>query len=176
MNDPMRTLQILVTGPFGVGKTQLISTISDIPMVTTERKMSMPLRGERKDHTTVAMDYGRVQIDQITMHLRGTPGQERFDFMWDILSKEVDGQLFLLDSTNPSEYDSSRHLLNLVNQEDAPPTMVVANKQDLPGAHSLDDIRKSLAIPISVPIAACDSTDSANVRSILVQLASLILE
>jgi small GTP-binding protein len=170
----VRTLQILVTGPFGVGKTQFISTISDIPMVTTERKMTWPLQGSTKDHTTVAMDYGRVQIDQTTIHLRGTPGQERFDFMLSILSREVDGQLFLLDSTSPTEYDSARHLLTLLSQEDAPPTLVVANKQDLPGAASLADIRKSLAIPSDIPLSACNSTDKKSVRPILVQLVSLI--
>lgn len=166
----MRTLQILVTGPFGVGKTQFISTISDIPIVTTERKMTLPIQGTRKNHTTVAMDYGRVQIDQTLFHLRGTPGQERFDFMLDILSREVDGQLFLLDSTQPTEYDSARHLLNRIGQDDAPPTLVVASKQDLPDAHSIDNIRRLLAIPPHVPVAACDSTDKENVGAILVQL------
>jgi small GTP-binding protein len=170
----VRVLQILVTGPFGVGKTQFIETISDIPIVTTERKMSMPFKGSEKDHTTVAMDYGRVQIGEDTIHLRGTPGQERFEFMWDILSKEVDAQLFLVDSTSPTEYDSARHLLNLITQDEVLPTIVVANKQDLPGAQGVADIRKALAIPSHIPVVACNSTDSTDVREVLVQLASLI--
>ena len=132
----MRVLQVLVTGPFGVGKTQFISTLSDIPIVTTERKMSMPFQDSEKDYTTVAMDYGRSQINDDTIHMRGTPGQERFEFMWDILSKEVDGQLYLIDSTNPTEYDSARHLLNLITRKGSPPTVVVANKMDQPGAVS----------------------------------------
>lgn len=170
----MRVLQILVTGPFGVGKTQLIETISDIPIVTTERKMSMPIKDSQKNHTTVAMDYGRVQIGDDTIHLRGTPGQERFEFMWDILSKEVDGHLFLVDSTSPTEYDSALHLLNLITQEESLPTIVVANKTDLPGAQGIKEIRKALAIPDHVPVAACDSTNKSSVRAVLEQLTSLI--
>ena len=170
----VRVLQVLVTGPFGVGKTQFISTISDIPIVTTERKMSMPFQDSEKDHTTVAMDYGRSQINDDTIHMRGTPGQERFEFMWAILSKEVDGQLFLVDSTNPTEYDSARHLLNLITRKGSPPTVVVANKMDLPGAVSVDEVRQSLAIPIQIQVTACNSTEKASVRAVLEQLASLI--
>ena len=91
--------KIIFTGPVGVGKTTAISAISDIPPVSTDAFASDMTAG-RKDHTTVAMDYGVIQLDEDTkIHLYGTPGQERFDFMWQILSKGGMGLILLLDNT-----------------------------------------------------------------------------
>ncbi len=83
----MQTLKIVVTGPFASGKTQFIQTISEIDVVATERKISG--ESERiKNATTVAMDFGRITIDEdLILYLFGTPGQRRFNFMWEILSE-----------------------------------------------------------------------------------------
>ena len=78
--------KVIVTGPFNAGKTAFVSTISDIAVVTTEKKITTEDRGI-KNETTVAMDYGRAEIDDKVLHLSGTPGQTRFNFMWDILAR-----------------------------------------------------------------------------------------
>ncbi len=92
--------KIIVTGPFNSGKTAFISTISDIEVVTTERKITTEDRGIKAE-TTVAMDYGRVELDGKVLHLNCTPGQARFDFMWEILAREMNGFIVLVDSTDP---------------------------------------------------------------------------
>ena len=81
----MQAVKMVVTGPFAAGKTQFIRSISEIDVVSTERKITNT--AERvKDQTTVAMDFGRITIDDdLVLYLFGTPGQKRFDFMWEIL-------------------------------------------------------------------------------------------
>ena len=106
----MSAFKIVVTGPFNSGKTEFIKTISDIPVVSTEKRITTEDRGIKAE-TTVAMDYGRVNLDGSTLYLYGTPGQTRFDFMWEILSGEMDAFIVLVDSTcllytSPSPRDS----------------------------------------------------------------------
>jgi len=100
----MQTLKIVVTGPFASGKTELIQSVSEIDVVSTERKISQ--EAERiKQQTTVAMDFGRITIDdELILYLFGTPGQRRFDFMWEILSEGMLGFVVLVDSTRPDTF------------------------------------------------------------------------
>lgn len=97
-----RDSKIIFTGPVGAGKTTAISAISDVPPITTDASAS-DMTIVRKGHTTVAMDYGVLNVDdQTKVHLYGTPGQERFDFMWEILATGGIGLVLLLDNTRPS--------------------------------------------------------------------------
>ena len=97
--------KIIFTGPVGAGKTTAIQSMSDIPIVSTNEGAS-DMTKSRKSHTTVAMDYGQIQIgEKEKIHLYGTPGQERFSFMWDILTKGALGLILLLDNSrdNPKQ-------------------------------------------------------------------------
>lgn len=92
-------LKIVFTGPVGAGKTTAISTLSDSTIVSTNENAS-DMTKKRKSETTVAMDYGTMSLDgQDKIHLYGTPGQERFNFMWDILTNNGLGLILLLDNT-----------------------------------------------------------------------------
>jgi len=106
----MQTVKMVVTGPFNAGKTQFIRSISEIDVVSTERRIST--EAERvKDETTVAMDFGRITVDQdLILYLFGTPGQKRFDFMWEILSEGMLGFVVMicLLYTSPSPRDRTR--------------------------------------------------------------------
>jgi signal recognition particle receptor subunit beta len=96
--------KIIFAGPVGAGKTTAISSISDIPPVATDEVASDMTSG-RKPRTTVAMDYGLMKLDgRERVHLYGTPGQERFDFMWDILTTGGLGLVLLLDNTRPNPF------------------------------------------------------------------------
>jgi hypothetical protein len=100
--------KIIFTGPVGAGKTTAIESISDIEMVRTDAKAS-DMTTRRKPATTVAMDYGLIRLsDREKVHLYGTPGQERFDFMWDILTKGGIGLVLLLDNTRPAPFEDLR--------------------------------------------------------------------
>ncbi|OQY82766.1 MAG: GTP-binding protein, partial [Chloroflexi bacterium UTCFX4] len=87
----MQTVKMVITGPFSAGKTEFIGSISEIAVVRTERKITDETRAV-KAQTTVAMDFGRITIDKdLVLYLFGTPGQRRFDFMWEILSEGMLG-------------------------------------------------------------------------------------
>lgn len=82
----MQTVKMVITGPFSAGKTEFIRSISEIEVVSTEREITTEAERRQKDATTVAMDFGRITVDDdLVLYLFGTPGQRRFDFMWEIL-------------------------------------------------------------------------------------------
>lgn len=104
--------KIIFTGPVGAGKTTAIGAISDIPTVTTDANAS-DMTLNRKGYTTVALDYGVLHIDDDTkVHLYGTPGQERFDFMWDILTNGGIGLILLLDNSRPNPLKDMQFFLD----------------------------------------------------------------
>lgn len=98
----MRQYKIMFSGPVSAGKTTAIQTLSDIEVVATEARATDKVK-EIKENTTVAMDYGRINLDEdIAVHLYGTPGQERFSFMWEILAQGALGLVLLIDCCSDS--------------------------------------------------------------------------
>lgn len=172
----MQTVKIVVTGPFSAGKTQFIQTISEIDVVATERRISRP--EERiKDETTVAMDFGRISVDQdLVLYLFGTPGQRRFDFMWEVLSEGMLGFVVLLDSVRPETFREARDILKTFRSYASVPYIVAANKQDLGDAWSPEDLRIALRIPESIKMVPCVATDRESVKRALLELLYLVLE
>jgi len=161
-----RVYKVLVTGPFNAGKTEFTRTISDIPIVTTERRISDQLQSV-KDETTVAMDYGQFRLDGDLFHLHGTPGQPRFDFMWDILSKEMDAFIVLVDSQDREGLLKAKRLIRLFRRKGRVPYLVAANKQDLDSALSVEAIGKALGLDEKTPLVPCVATDRDSVASVL---------
>jgi uncharacterized protein len=165
--------KIIVTGPFNSGKTAFITTVSDIEVVTTERKITTEDRGIKAE-TTVAMDYGRVELDGKILHLNGTPGQARFDFMWEILAREMNGFIVLVDSTDPPSFPEAADLIRLFSGFHEVPYLVVANKTDLPGAVSLAELRRRSDPDGDVTVMPCVATQKSSVRQVLLQIIELI--
>ena len=172
--------KVVVTGPFNAGKTEFIRTVSDIPIVTTEERISDDLKSV-KDETTVAMDYGQARLDDDLFHLYGTPGQPRFDFMWDILSKEMHAFILLVDScdrreleTLVEEREQARRLIRIFRRKNRVPYLVVANKQDVENALPVQAIRKALGLDEKTPIVPCVAVDKASVRNVLKELKTLV--
>lgn len=107
----MNQLKIIFTGPVGAGKTTAISTISDIEPVKTEASATENFHSNKKD-TTVAMDYGLLNLDDGNIiHLYGTPGQKRFDFMWEILQEGAVGLILLIDDSAPTRFEDLQQFL-----------------------------------------------------------------
>ncbi len=172
----MQTVKMVVTGPFSAGKTQFIQSISEIDVVATERKIS---RAEEriKDRTTVAMDFGRITVDEdLVLYLFGTPGQRRFDFMWEILSEGMLGFVVLLDSVRAETFREARSILQTFRSYASVPYVVAANKQDLEDAWSAEDLRIALRIPQEVKVLPCVALDRASVKQVLLELLYSILE
>jgi len=168
-----RALKIVVTGPFGAGKTAFIQTISEIDVISTERQITHRASAD-KEETTVAMDYGQVTLGKTLLHLFGTPGQKRFDFMWEILSKEMDGFAVLVDATEARTFREASRLIKLFSRYNSVPYVVVANKQDLAGAVSPIALQRALNLDGRTTVVPCIATRKQSVRAALQALVELI--
>lgn len=171
----MQTVKMVVTGPFNAGKTEFIQSVSEINVVSTERKITSAAE-KVKQTTTVAMDFGRITVDQdLVLYLFGTPGQKRFDFMWEILSEGMLGFIVMVDSTRPETFREARGILETFRAYAPTPYIVVANKQDLPDAWELDDIRLALRLGEKIKLLPCVATQKETVKLALLELLYGIL-
>src|SRR5258708_7161953 len=160
----METVKMVVTGPFNSGKTQFIQSVSEIDVVSTERKISSDAE-KIKEATTVAMDFGRITVDaDLVLYLFGTPGQKRFDFMWEILSEGMLGFVVMVDSTRPETYREAKSILETFRAYAPTPYVVAANKQDQPDAWSIDDLRIALRLDPAVKLLPCVENDREKVK------------
>ena len=142
----MQAVKMVITGPFSAGKTQFISTISEIKVVSTERSISDATRHVKKA-TTVAMDFGRISVDEsLVLYMFGTPGQRRFDFMWEILSEGMLGFVVVVDSVRPETFREARSILDVFRSYAQTPYVVAANKQDKADAWEPEVLRIALGI------------------------------
>ncbi len=171
----MQTVKMVVTGPFNSGKTEFIQSVSEINVVSTERKISSEAE-KVKNTTTVAMDFGRITVDQdLVLYLFGTPGQKRFDFMWEILSEGMLGFIVMVDSTRPETFREARGILETFRAYAPTPYVVAANKQDLPDAWELEDIRLALRLNSKVKLLPCVAPQKETVKTVLLELLYSIL-
>jgi small GTP-binding protein len=171
----MQTVKMVVTGPFSAGKTQFIQSVSEIDVVATERKITS--EAERvKSTTTVAMDFGRITVDDnLVLYLFGTPGQRRFDFMWEILSEGMLGFIVMVDSTRPETFREARNILETFRAYAPTPYVVAANKQDMPDAWDIEDMRVALRLDSKVKLLPCVAVNKETVKNVLLELLYSIL-
>src|SRR5246127_4414211 len=156
--------KIVVAGGFGVGKTTLVSTVSEIPPVNTEAWMTQasksvdPLHGsDEKTTTTVAMDFGRITLARdLILYLFGTPGQPRFWPMWDDLCRGASGAVVLVDT---QRLDASFPAVNYFENDSDVPFIVAVNLFYGMQTHPLGQVRDALGIADSVPLVTVDARD-----------------
>src|SRR5512137_2588352 len=167
----MQTVKMVVTGPFSAGKTAFIRSVSEIDVVSTERKVSAAAEKTIKEATTVAMDFGRITVDDdLVLYLFGTPGQRRFDFMWEILSEGMLGFIVMVDSSRPETFREARNILETFRAYAPTPYVVAANKQDDKDAWEIDDIRIALRLAPQVKLLPCVAKDKEAVKKVLLEL------
>ncbi|MEV8033604.1 ATP/GTP-binding protein [Streptomyces sp. NPDC086182] len=174
---PMAELKIVVAGGFGVGKTTMIATISEIPPLRTEEVLTDAGRGiddlagvASKTTTTVAMDFGRITFADsarpMILFLFGTPGQERFWFSWSDLSYGAVGAVVLADTRR---LEDSFAAVSYFEQLETP-FVVAVNEFDGAYRYTPDEVRQALELDPGVPVLTCDVRQRASAMTVLIQL------
>lgn len=166
----MSQYKIIFTGPVGAGKTTAIASISDVPPVGTDAVAS-DMTKERKSATTVAMDYGIMNLaDGEKIHLYGTPGQERFDFMWDILTSGGIGLILLLDNTRADPFQDMKFFLDSFSKFISETNVAIGVTQmDLSNKPTIDDYHLQLqSLGLNPPVFEVDARVRNDI-SLLVQ-------
>jgi uncharacterized protein len=177
VNGQVRSFKIVVTGPFSAGKTTFIKSISEISIVSTERAISDSTR-RVKAETTVAMDFGRITISKdIVLYLFGTPGQERFDFMWQILSEGMLGYILMVDASRTDTYSEGKRILEfLATLSDAPYVIGATRIEDDDASKAVEKIRTDLNIDGDIQIIPCNALEKEDVKKVLLGLLYDILK
>ncbi len=165
--------KLIFTGPVGAGKTTAIAALSDSAVVSTDTKAT-DMTKERKETTTVAMDYGTLRLEDGTqIHLYGTPGQERFDFMWDILTEGGFGLMLLIDNTRQQPLQDLEFYVKAFREFiEATQLVVGVTRMDQSRAVSLDAYNAKLnELNIKAPVFEVDARQR---QDVVVMLEALL--
>ncbi len=174
----MEIMRLVVTGAVGAGKSTFIRSVSEIEVVDTDRRATDET-ANLKAKTTVAFDFGRLQFGpEMALHLYGTPGQSRFDFMWDILIRNAHAYLLLVAAHRSHEFYYARRILTFMNQRAQIPMIIGLTYMDSPDAWDADTIAIALGYPDPThrpPMLAVDARQTKSVAEAVLALVQHLI-
>lgn len=166
-------MRLVVTGPVGAGKSTFIRSVSEIEVVDTDRRATDETLMLKKK-TTVAFDFGRLQFGtDMALHLYGTPGQSRFDFMWDILIRKAHAYILLVAAHRPREFRDARRILTFMKHRSQVPMIIGLTHTDCEGAWDAENVAIALGYVTSSsspPIVTVDPNQDTSVAQAVISL------
>ena len=162
----MTPLKLVVSGPVGAGKTTFVQALSQTAVVDTD---VAPSEDIGKATTTVAFDYGTLPLDDLELHLYGTPGQDRFDFMWDVLCEGALGLVMLVGGHRPHDFPAARNILEYITARHHLPFVLAVTRQDHPGVWRPEDLALYFQLPPE-QVIGIDATNPGSAATALERL------
>ena len=170
---------MVVTGPVGAGKSTFIRSVSEIETVDTDRRATDE-SSLIKQKTTVAFDFGRLQFNpDMALHLYGTPGQERFDFIWDMLIRKAHAYILLVAAHRPGEFRYARRVVSYMNQRAQIPMIIGLTHTDCSGAWSQENVIAALGyydVDTQPPIVTVNPTETSSVANTVISLVQYYVQ
>ena len=167
-----KPLKLVIAGPVGAGKTTFIQALSETEVVDTDELASEDIG---KARTTVALDFGTLELDGVPIHLFGTPGQDRFDFMWEILCEGALGLILLVAGDRPTDFSHARRILEFITTRINVPFLVGVTRQDLPRVWDPEDVADYFEIPSDQVIGLNATSSTSSVLSLIRLLETIQL-
>ena len=164
-------LKLVVSGPVGAGKTTFVQTLSQTPVVATEAEASEDIG---KAHTTIAFDFGTLTLGGQELHLYGTPGQDRFSFMWEVLCEGALGLVLLVAGDRPQDFLAARNIFEFITSRIAVPYVIGVTRQDQPRVWAPADVALYFGLP-EEQVLGLNATVADDARQVLARLLELTL-
>ncbi len=168
-NEENVPVKIVVAGPVYAGKTTLIQTVSDVHVLSTEEPASEDIG---KETTTVALDFGFLTLGGFQVHLFGTPGQERFDFMWSILCEGATGLILMVNASRVRDFPAARRMLDFITSQIPIPFVIGVTHLDSPNHWDIEDITSYFQVPEHL-VVGVDARDRIQVLNLFDVLCSI---
>lgn len=170
----MKTLKIVLVGPYLAGKSRFMATARGIGI--SQQGANVPQDNDAKQISSVATDVERILLDEEMMiYLFGMPGQQRFDFMWDVLEEKIHGFIILFDPQRPETFIETRKIIDMVSQKSNAPYILAATSAEPQQAWAEEAMRRSLSLASQFKFSVCDINDVASVKKTLLDLLYEIL-
>ncbi|NEP19552.1 MAG: GTPase [Leptolyngbya sp. SIO4C1] len=173
----MEVMRLVITGPVGAGKSTFIRSVSEIEAVDTDR-WATDEAAALKSKTTVALDFGRLQFTpEMALHLYGTPGQSRFDFMWDVLIRLAHAYILLVPANRPAAFRNAKLIYRFMSERVAVPMLVGITHADCEDAWAVEDIAIALGFTHPrPPFVSLNAMEAQSVTQTLMTLVSHCLQ
>lgn len=163
-------LKLVVSGPVGSGKTTYIQSLSETEVVETDEDATEDIG---KEKTTVALDFGTLTLDEIPIYLFGTPGQDRFDFMWEILCEGALGMILLVSGAHPKDFPYARKILEFVTSRIDVPFVVGVTRQDLDRVWEPEDVADYFELDPEQVVGLNATSPTSSVLAMIALLRSI---